>query len=79
MFEKLGVNPLYRNLLLKYFTCMEKNISAKEAVIEGGNMFNKWIKGNEAIPLTIILTLENFHNDPNFPISPGKLYVDTGK
>lgn len=79
MFDKLGVNPLYRQLMLRYFLCMDKNISAKEAVIEGGNMFNKWIKGNESIPLTIILMLENYQNDPNFPTSPGKLYVDIEK
>ena len=76
MFDKLGVNPPYRQLMLKYFLCMDKNILAKEAVIEGGSMFNKWINGNINIPLTIISMLENYQNEPNFPASPGKLYVD---
>lgn len=78
-FEKTGENEMYSAFMVKFFLKMKSVPSAMKCVIEGGEAFNKWLNGNSMIPGCVMMRLEKFINDPDFPDSVGDLYVKVEK
>jgi len=74
-FRTIGLNDVYIDLLMKFFTNMQKHPKAKECVIKGGTTCNDWLNGNKSIPIATKLFIEEFVEDQDFPNTPGHLYV----
>ena len=78
-FHAIGLNEMYARFLGEFFIKMNSVPSAMKCVIEGGEHFNKWLNGNSMIPGCVLMSLEKFIDDPDFPASIGHLYIEVEK
>jgi len=78
-FQTIGEKEMYATFMVKFFLKMNSVPSAMKCVIEGGEAFNKWLNGNSMIPGCVVMRLEKFIDDPDFPASVGDLYVKVEK
>jgi hypothetical protein len=78
-FEAIGENEMYATFMVKFFLKMNSVPAAMKCVIEGGEAFNKWLNGNSMIPGCVMMRLEKFIDDPDFPGSIGDLFVKVKK
>jgi len=70
-----GRTPQYAQVLMDLSQDQGANKSAFLAMIEGGRVFQDWVKGNAMAPASVILRLETYTDDPAFPATPGHLAV----
>jgi len=78
-FQAIGLNEMYARFLGEFYIKMNSVPSAMKCVIEGGEHFNKWLNGNSMIPECVLMSLEKFIDDPDFPASIGQLYIEVEK
>lgn len=74
-YEAIGLNGTYMEVLMLFFTKMEKLPKARECVVEGGKNCNEFLNGNTSIPVAAMWLIEGFVEDKDFPDSAGHVYV----
>lgn len=75
MFEQLEVGDAYTALLMDCFVKFQNDHIVKAPIIDGGNLFSKWIHGEADAPMTAGRILQRYHSDSDFPATPGHLYL----
>ena len=70
-----GRTPQYAHVLMDLSQDQGASNAAFLATIEGGRLFQDWLKGNAMAPASVIFNLEKYTNDPAFPATPGHLAV----
>jgi hypothetical protein len=74
-FTSRGKRPEYSFVLVGLSQDQGASNAAFLAIVEGGNIFNDWMKGKVMAPASVIVRLEKYTNDPAFPATPGHLVV----
>lgn len=75
-FKMYDINEEYADVLIKSLNAVPNDNYIKRPLLEGGKLFNTWVKGNNNLaPLKIRDILIQYYYDANFPDTLGEIYV----
>lgn len=74
-FVSRGRTKEYAYVLIRLSQDQGASNAAFFATIEGGRIFQEWMRGNAMAPCKVIDALEKYTDDPAFPATPGHLMV----
>lgn len=71
----IEVPDAYSSILFQAFLKMDQIPAVRRHIIEGGQVFAEWMKGNSMVAFSAYDIIMKAVPNPEFPDSPGHLYV----